>query len=248
MKDQMVFARCEMKYLISKRDHDRLKELMKEYMIPDEYGKSTIQSLYFDTPDDLLVRRSIEGPLYKEKIRLRSYGIAMSDSPVYMEIKKKSEGIVYKRRFELKEKEAERYIRERTRDIKLIEKEKENKSQIEKEMDFAFFRYKGLKPKVLLSYEREAFYEKDDPDFRITFDSNILYRQVDLDLKSGIYGDKLLGEGEVLMEVKAGAYLPMWLVRFLSANRIYKTSFSKYGSAYRMITKEFTNGGKRHYA
>ena len=158
--------------------------------------------------------------MYKEKLRLRSYGIANDDSRVFAEIKKKYDGIVYKRRISMTLTEAKEY------------RPGSSKEQIAKEIDYFMDHYKGIAPAMMLQYERDAFYAKDDHEFRITFDDNIRWRTYDLGLDRGYYGNRLLDRRYVLMEVKAGEAMPAWFVRILTENRIYKTSFSKYGTAY----------------
>lgn len=226
MSDQMIFRRYEMKYLLDRQQLQELKELMKEYMMADEHGRSTICSLYFDTPDFLLIRRSLEKPMYKEKLRLRSYGLADKGTKVFVELKKKYDSVVYKRRVGMSEADAERY---------LLLQEQVMDTQITREIDYCLRTYKKLAPAVLLTYEREAFYGKEDHEFRVTFDQNILWRDYDLDLCKGIYGEAILAENQVLLEVKTAGGIPMWLVKFMSEHKIYKTSFSKYGTAYRTI-------------
>ena len=226
MSDQMIFKRYEIKYMLTAEQKGRLCQRMEGEMIADEHGRSTIQSLYFDTPDYLLIRRSLDKPFYKEKLRLRSYGVASKDTPVFIELKKKYDSVVYKRRIGMTEQEACAY---------LLRHRPVADSQIAHEIDYCMRYYRDLAPKMLLSYEREAFYHRTDRNLRITFDENILWRDYDVDLKAGIYGTPILHDGQVLMEVKTAGAMPLWLVRFLSENRIYKTSFSKYGTAYQTM-------------
>ena len=183
MAEQMIFKRSEIKYMIDEDIFRKLMEVMKKYMIADAYGRSTVCSLYFDTPDYLLIRRSLDHPMYKEKLRLRSYGVANESTKVFVEIKKKYDSIVYKRRIAMKESEAQRY---------LLHHEKVMSCQISDEIDYCMDHYEGLAPAVMLSYEREAYYAKDDHEFRITFDRNILWRDYDLSLCKGIYGNPIL--------------------------------------------------------
>lgn len=231
MAEQMVFKRREMKYMIDEDIFSELREIMKEEMTADEHGRSTVCSLYFDTPDYLLIRRSLDHPRYKEKLRLRSYGVAKDDTDVFVEIKKKYNSIVYKRRVSMTDAEAKRY---------LLQHEQVMDTQITREIDYCMKRYEGIAPAMLLTYEREAYYAAHDHDFRITFDRNILWRDYDLSLGAGIYGKPILKGNQVLMEVKAAQGIPLWMVRFLSERKIYKTSFSKYGTAYR-INREDRN-------
>lgn len=225
MSFQTVFKRYELKYMLTVQQKDKINEAIKPYMELDRYGRTTIRNLYFDTDTYLLIRRSIEKPEYKEKLRIRSYERADADSTVFVELKKKYKSVVYKRRISLLQQEA----------IWWISKEKHcsKNTQISAEVDYFLDYYKTLKPTVFLSYEREAFYSKDSSDFRITFDDNILFRQENLSLDSDVYGTPLLPKGIVLMEIKCSGGIPLWLTEILSEEHIYKTSFSKYGTAYR---------------
>ena len=239
MSDQMIFKRYEIKYMLDQQQLSIIKEAMKEHMKADIHGKNTICSLYFDTPDFLLIRRSLEHPIYKEKLRLRSYGTAQPDSTVFIELKKKYDSVVYKRRVAMTEEEAERY---------LLQHKKIMDTQITREIDYCMEFYDDLAPAVMLSYQREAFYGKNDPEFRVTFDEKILWRDYDLSLCSGIYGNPILPPGKTLMEVKTSGSIPLWFTEVLTKNHIYKTSFSKYGTAYRTIFANKRNGGICNYA
>lgn len=209
---------------------------MREYMRPDEYGRSTICNLYFDTPDYLLIRRSLEKPIYKEKLRLRSYGAAQDDSQVFLELKKKYKGVVYKRRIAMDNRAAMEAL--------LQGKKLRNEGQIAREIEAFRSFYRDLAPAVYLSYEREAFYGKDDHELRITFDERILWRQQDMDLRIAPYGTTILAPGESLMEIKIAGAMPLWLARFLAENGIYQTSFSKYGNAYQQMVQQEYYGGR----
>lgn len=226
MSEQMIFKRYEVKYMLNRSQLARLQEEMKKYMIADVHGRSTNCSLYFDTPKYLMIRRSMDHPMYKEKLRVRSYGVAGPSSTVFVELKKKYDSVTYKRRIGMKEAEMERY---------LLQHERVMDTQISREIDYCMKTYDHLAPAVLLSYEREAFYAKDDHEFRITFDQNILWRDYDLSLCRGIYGTPILKDDQVLMEVKTAGAFPMWLVRFLTEQKLYKTAFSKYANAYKVM-------------
>lgn len=228
MKTKSVFKRYEFKCLITKEQKARLLQLFEQYMKPDEFGKSSIFNLYYDTPDFLLIRRSLDKPVYKEKLRLRSYGRANKDTKVFLELKKKYKSVVYKRRISLNEKSATDYF---TGGYILPE------SQIGKEIDYVKSFYKGIAPQVFIAYDREAFFGKEDENFRITFDENILWRDWDLSLCSEKYGNAILRNDMLLMEIKVASGIPLWLTDFLTKNKIYKKSFSKYGNAYKEILK-----------
>ena len=221
------FERHEVKYLIDAAQRKAIMELVDRYMKPDEFGKSTICNVYYDTPDMLLIRRSLDRPVYKEKLRVRSYGPASEDSKVFVELKKKYRGIVYKRRVSMTETQAESYL--------AGEAAAPKSSQIVSELDYFLKQYPGLAPAAYIAYDRQAFFGKDDPDFRITFDENIRWRDEDISLSAGTDGEQLLDEGQSLMEIKIADAMPLWLAHELSELGVFKTNFSKYGSAYKAM-------------
>jgi SPX domain protein involved in polyphosphate accumulation len=220
------FERYELKYLITQEQKENLLKLFQTYMVPDQFEKTTIFNLYYDTPDFLLIRRSIEKPVYKEKLRLRSYGKTKPDTHVFLELKKKYQSIVYKRRVSLKEKDAMDYFRQ------CYELEE---SQISKEIDYFKSLYTNLAPRVFIAYDRLAYLGKEDSNFRITFDKNIVWREDDLSLSSDKQGHGMLPKDTLLMEIKVSKAIPLWLTHFLTENKMFKTSYSKYGNAYKQI-------------
>lgn len=237
---QATFKRYEIKYLLTKQQKQAILQAMKPYMQLDSYGRTTIRNIYFDTNTYRLIRRSLEKPAYKEKLRIRSYQTAADDDLVFIELKKKYKSVVYKRRLTLPKRQAMNIFRYNL-PIPII-------SQIAKEIDYFRSYYANLHPVVFLSYEREAFYSLDGGDFRVTFDENILYRESDLSLSSEAYGIPLLGEGQTLMEIKTTGGLPLWMSHTLNRLKVFKTSFSKYGLAYQhMMTKSETDEERKVY-
>lgn len=227
MSYQAVFQRYEIKYMISRKQKDILLQAMEPYMELDQYGHTTIRNIYYDTDNYRLIRRSIEKPAYKEKLRIRCYDQAAPDSTVFVELKKKYQDVVYKRRLSLTETEAMDWLSG--------SKHCGKNTQISAEIDYFLEYYKTLHPVVFLSYEREAFYAKDGSDFRVTFDENLLCRRNNLSLEADVWGIPLLEDDYILMELKCSGAIPIWMVRILSQEHIYKTSFSKYGTAYQNI-------------
>lgn len=221
---QTVFNRYEKKYLMPETVYEELRTQLKPYMEEDQYGLHTICNIYYDTPDDLLIRRSIEKPKYKEKLRLRSYGIPGLDSKVFLEIKKKYRKVVNKRRIELTLQEAYDYVE------KGIHPNMEG--QIINEIDFFLKRY-PLEKSLYLAYDRIALFGKEDSQFRITFDQNIRSRRNFVELENGDWGELLLPKGFYLMESKIMGATPLWFTKLLSDLDIYSTSFSKYGNIYK---------------
>ena len=234
MTIQTVFERTEKKYILTLSQRRRLLEVISRYIKPDEYGESTVCSLYFDTDDSRLIRHSMEKPVYKEKLRLRSYSTPKRDSNVFLELKKKYNGVVYKRRQTLKYTQAMDYIREGIMP---------NDSQIMREIDWAMQYYPGIAPKMFIAYDRTAFYSKTDHELRITFDRNVRFRTDNLDLAKGHYGERILDANLCIMEIKALSAMPLWLTQALSDLKIFPGSFSKYGTAYE-ITEQRKNDYK----
>lgn len=225
-----VFARKELKYRLTASQDRFLREALAPYVRPDRYGESTICNIYYDTPDFRLIRKSIEKPIYKEKLRLRSYGPAGPDDNTFLELKKKYKGIVYKRRICLPERDAMNYL---SGTSPLPEE-----SQIAKELDWFLAFYGDLQPAVYLNYDRTAYYAKEDPDLRITFDRNICFRTDDLSLQSLPGGRFVIGPGESILEIKAAGAMPLWLTALLTQANAQRTPFSKYGTTYQMLLEE----------
>ncbi|MBO5460878.1 MAG: polyphosphate polymerase domain-containing protein [Ruminococcus sp.] len=242
MAYQAIFKRYELKYMLTRSQKEAILKAMEPYMALDKYGRTTIRNLYFDTENYRLIRHSIEKPVYKEKLRLRSYRLAEPDSPVFVELKKKFKSVVYKRRLSMPEEEAMHWLcDELPKDIsadaflECFLSSDGSDNQIAQEIRYFKEYYKTLHPTVFLSYEREAYYCRSGGDFRVTFDDHILYRQDNLSLESEISGTPLLDDDKVLMEIKTSGGIPLWMTHALSENHIYKTSFSKYGTAYKEI-------------
>ncbi len=189
MKSQMVFQRYELKYRMNRRQQEAILAAMEPYMVADEYGHSSIRNLYLDTPDFRLIRRSLEKPVYKEKLRVRSYGRAGEEDPVFVELKKKYRSVVYKRRIALPQNQAMSCL---FGDCPWPD------TQIGRELGYAAAYYPLLRPAVFLSYERDAYYSKEDSSFRVTFDTDILYRQEELTLDSDPWGTPILGRAKCL--------------------------------------------------
>lgn len=225
-KTQKVFKRYEKKYMLDKERFSLMQKALDGHMQLDEYGYSTISSVYFDTENYDLIRRSIDKPVYKEKLRLRFYGKAAGDGDrVFVELKKKYDGVVYKRRVSLAYEDAERFLLKGERCAK--------DSQISREIAW-FIEFYKPKPAAVVCYDRLAYFGLEDHEFRVTFDMNVRCRDDRLTLREGDDGMRIIPEGYAIMEVKTTGAMPLWLCSLLSENRIYPTSFSKYGTFYEM--------------
>ncbi len=227
-----VFNRFEHKYMLDRKTFETVLAVMDAYMELDSHNENhmpyTIANIYYDTDDDYLIRKSLSKPKYKEKLRLRAYGVPKETQKVFLEIKKKCNGIVNKRRTTLLLKEAYDFVKT---GIAPAEKDYMNE-QVLKEITY-FLQIYDLKPKLYLAYDRIAYFEKGNADLRISFDTNIRSRRYDLRLDAGDYGEELLASDVFLMEIKTSLAKPLWLTDMLTELHIKRRSFSKYGTEFK---------------
>ncbi len=235
MSKEQTFERKEIKYLLSDQQYRLLLPELKKYAKVDSYGKTRINNIYYDTPSFQLIRTSLDKPVYKEKLRLRTYGDTEDSTQAFIEIKKKYKGIVYKRRVASTYRSAVEYLSgERTLGADEV-------SQVTGEIDELLEYYRGIRPAMVIGYDRIAMAGTIDPDFRITFDTNITWRTSDLDLKHGSDGAKVIETGQHLMEIKIPDAFPMELSRRMSELGIFPVSISKYGRGYIEYIKQAAN-------
>lgn len=234
--NQEVFRRIEKKYIVDEPTYEKLIKKLDGHFVKDRYYKSTICNIYYDTPSHQLVRNSIEKPVYKEKLRVRSYGVPNNEDMVFVELKKKYKGVVYKRRIEM--------TLAQTRDFFAGKEVPHNNPQIENELKYFLKFYEGIAPAMYLSYDRLAYCGAEDPSLRLTFDTHILYREEQKELDKGIWGKELLPAGVRVMEIKIPNAMPLWLSVILDKLEIYPASFSKYGTAYLNEFSEKIHKGK----
>lgn len=238
-----VFNRYEHKYLLDEDTYNRVVEIMDKHMVLDKHNKNhepyTIANIYYDTQDDYLIRKSLSKPIYKEKLRLRAYGVPNLSSKVFLEIKKKYKGIVNKRRTAIRLGEAYSFINSGE---KPQVKEYMN-AQVLNELEYFLHMY-DLQPKVYLAYDRIAYFEKENPDLRISFDMNVRSRRYDVRLDYGDYGESLFDEKIYLMEIKTAFAKPLWLTDMLTDLGINRKSFSKYGTEFKRAINSVNNDCK----
>ena len=234
---KLTFKRYEKKYILSGEQYAALRKELSGRIHPDVFFQSTVCSIYYDDDTYRLIRHSIESPVYKEKLRLRSYNVPGEDSTVFVELKKKFDGIVYKRRVAVTAAQARAW---------LSGGDAPTDSQVTREINW-FLRTNDPSPKVFIACEREAYVADEDEDLRITFDQDLRWRDTELELTAGSHGQALLPEGYVLMELKIPGAAPLWLADILSRLEIFPTGYSKYGTCYRehIINKQF-NGVITH--
>lgn len=253
----MSFCRYEKKFLVSSDTAKRFIEKIAPYVSADPYcigGKEyAISNIYFDTDDNSVIEHSLSKPKYKEKLRVRSYGVPDNDSKVFIELKKKVNGLTLKRRAKLTLQEMYEYFEsgKRPDDLKYINR------QVLSEIDY-YLKCQDVKPKIYIAYDRTAYFANDDNSIRISIDRNIRTRRYDLRLDSGDYGDDLLDrwvkykgleiEDPRLIEIKVSNAFPLWLVNALSSEQMRMRAFSKYGNEYKMYSDNFmVNIPKENY-
>ena len=219
---QAVFKRKEVKYLLTEAQLFALRPALEAHMEPDDFAHSSIYNLYYDTPDFRLTRRSLEKPAYKEKLRVRSYGVPTETDRVFVELKKKFDGVVYKRRITTEVPQVEPLLCGST----------EAKCQIGREIQW-FQRQNRTRPRVFIGYDRLAFAGQEDPQLRLTFDTNLRWRDTQLDLCMGDWGAPILQGEDILMELKLPEACPLWLTHALTEVGAFPTSFAKYGTCYK---------------
>lgn len=236
-----VFERIERKYLLCSEQRRALETVLTKNLLADERGLQTIANIYYDTPDYALIRHSLDKPVYKEKLRIRSYGRTSETDMVYVELKKKLKGIVYKRRTQMPLNAAERFLQTSGMSGDM--------NQIEREID-QFCTIQSLQPAAFVAYERVAWMDPAGSGLRVTMDDNIRCRCSNLRLNQPFEGVQLLREGQILMEVKIPGAMPYWLAATLSDLKIYPVSFSKYGTYYKnyLFPQQSGQGGESHVA
>ena len=217
------FERYEKKYRLTAEQQRAILQGMAPYMKKDTYGAYTICNIYYDTPDWRLIRTSLEKPVYKEKLRIRSYGVPEDGGKVFVELKKKYDGVVYKRRVTMAPGQAVPFLAGALPEDAF--------GQIGREIAW-FQQFYHARPSVFIAYDRLAFAGVDDSELRITFDTNLRWRDTDLDLRLGDHGTPIGDPGMILMEIKIPGVCPLWLSHLLSQTGVFPTSFSKYGSCY----------------
>lgn len=218
-----TFKRYEKKFILTPEEYELFMRAAGEHFIPDEYHKSSISSIYYDDDSYSLIRHSLEAPVYKEKIRLRSYKVPTRDDTVFVELKKKYKGVVYKRRAEIPVLQAERWLSGQEK----ISAD----TQTLREIDW-FVSHNALLPKAYIGVDRTSWVDKSGSELRVTFDENICWRSERLSLTDGRDGELLLKDGKILMEIKIPGAAPLWLASLLSDQAIFPQKYSKYGTCY----------------
>jgi len=244
---QDIFRRREKKYLITGEQGAALQRLVSWYTAIDQQGEYLIQDLYYDTDNWDIISKSIEKPSFKEKLRLRFYGEYNSESQGFLEMKRKYEGIVYKRRIALPLSELKkRGVRETVSAVD---------SQISREISY-FLLTNRVSEKIHIAYKRTAYTGIENKGLRITFDRDIVFHLCPMNNNNfsefNPENDRqiqIIEQNQMLMEIKTADAIPLWLTRVLSENNIFPVTFSKFGVCYvRHIAKRQGQEGRKNAA
>lgn len=222
---QTVFERNEKKYVLDDVQYTDILPMLEQMgFAVDQYGLHTICSLYLDNDRQDIARKALDKPVFREKLRLRSYGVPTSpNAAVFLELKKKLAGTTYKRRMALPYCEAERYLHTGVKPVL--------GGQVFEEIDW-FMLQNHPRPSIVLCYDRIALADGAANGVRITFDSDVRWRDTDLRLADGDHGQQLLDKGQTLMEIKTPGAIPYPLAGVLSRLGIYPVSRSKSAGAW----------------
>lgn len=216
------FERVEEKYVITNQEKELLLDKIKDYIQEDKFFKSEIHNIYFDTEHSDLIINSLDKPVFKDKIRVRSYGVPSLEDDVFLELKVKYKGVVGKRRTKIKLSEYYHYLQN---------SQFERDDQILKEIDY-YFKHYHLKPAIYIAYDRVSYVGLHNPELRITFDYHLRSRRENLNLDQTVKTSSYFDQDQTIMEIKTIEAMPLWLVRILSEMKIMPTNFSKYGKIY----------------
>lgn len=212
--------------------------LLLEYMELDPYclngNEYRIYSIYYDTVNHDVIRQNSSKPVYKEKMRLRSYYDRKDpEDKIWMEIKKKSEKVGNKRRIKLKIKEVEPFVNEG-----ILPQTKDYLSaQVAKELQY-YFKMNKVAPALYVQYDRLALFGKEDKSFRMTFDRNVRTRRSNFQFGESDIDEPLLPDNTYIMEIKILGAMPLWLTALLSEHQLFSHGFSKYGVKYKQDAQQ----------
>ncbi len=235
-----TFKRYEKKYILTKDMYLKMQELIAPYMEKDDFSKKEpylIRNIYLDTPNKDLIRISCDKPVFKEKIRIRKYGTYNDNIDKYfLEIKRKYDGIVYKRRVCLNKEELHDFT------VKGIIPARSSSLEVQilNELKYTFALYEPI-PISFICYKRIAYISKEDSAFRLTFDFDLYSRHDDFSFDNEYHETYLLKDDSVLMEVKVPLSIPIWFSRILSLVGAVPSSFSKYGTDYKLSVRKENN-------
>ena len=215
---ETIFKRLEKKFILNKHQLTSFKKLINNHMQADAFGHYNVLNIYYDTPNWDIAKLQLEKPIYREKLRMRCYNSNNKNSDMFLELKKKYKGVSYKRRT---------YISDYANSTFTLNEKK----QIDKEIDY-YINTNQVSERMFIGYSREAYAGIQDPNLRLTLDTNICYRTHDLNFNDVTNGTKILAHDQTLLEVKIGGAFPLWLAKFLSENQLYANSFSKFANSY----------------
>lgn len=251
MQAREIFQRYELKYLIP---FDKYKAIAKALIdsgkmrydkFGDGYGRYNIVSLYFDSDDKKIYYETRNKLRFRQKLRLRVYDNATINSPAFLEVKQKFNKVVNKRRTKIKLADAYDYIKFGRNSENGLEEYNPSNPQILEEVE-AFRSLYDLKPRLVVSYDRQAFHGIEDPDLRVTFDYNLTTRDDNLRIEDGPYGMYFVDPNLSVMEVKVSQSVPFWLARLLSEYECPRKSVSKFCTSTDLLEEQAMKKGRTY--
>jgi SPX domain protein involved in polyphosphate accumulation len=229
-----TFERKEFKFYVPIDQAMILRDRVMSHMVHDPYcanleqNRYAVRSIYFDTPNLLFYFEKVDGLKLRKKLRVRVYNEFKEGSPAFLEIKRKIEDTIIKERAQVNIEETEKLLN----GAKLLLRNEDGKETFDRVvLDRFVYLINRLKlePKALITYEREAFFDPENPDLRITFDYNVrsflnptlqdFYREDDL---------RTFSSPNFILEVKFSIALPLWTRQMLKDFRLHLQSISKY--------------------
>lgn len=235
-----VFTRREQKYLITKQQYQALIKKLNYRMRPDLNGidgRYTVTSLYFDNEDRDIYYETKNRLRFRQKLRLRVYDDTDINGTAFFEVKQKHNKVVNKRRMILPLQEAYRYLSYSPGESR--EGYETSNTQVLREIDHFRWLYQ-LEPEMIVSYDRHALHEIDNPDLRITFDFNMRTRNDNFAVEDGPYGDNFVDTDLVILEVKVDDSVPLWLTRILQEVQCDQRGASKFCTSLEFLNGEIT--------
>lgn len=224
------FNRFELKYLLPIEHAGEFKKAIKSFLHVDSFGEEgqyALTSLYYDTPDHRFYWEKIDGIKVRRKLRIRHYetrDAITPETPVFVEIKKRIDRVIIKKRAKMPYKDAVNLCNEGIMPAKFDPKDKKTLEEVQ-----SMFHTYPLRPTLITSYFRHALIGTHyDLGLRVTFDTNIRFRDHDLDLTSKNRGKFIIPPNIALMEIKANGAIPYWLTEMIGAHNIRLIRVSKY--------------------
>jgi len=245
------FQRYEIKYWLTEERYFDVRDEIQRYMELDPYCHDRphhaypIWSLYLDTFDFATFEERLDGLIFRQKYRLRTYGAdkpfedALTD-PLFVEIKKKQNKVILKDRSLIKVREALDLLDHASGNPFMQTLPLAQKKTMER---FVFFQnHLSLGPQIAVKYEREAYFGENDRNVRVTFDRNLCAKEsralaeMYTETKNWFHHRN----PQIIFEIKVYDAMPQWLVNILRRFQLRSEPISKYCESVEMVFPRFS--------